>query len=659
MWTFGGKIYLGLRTDVDGRIYDVSCLSSGCQSGLGNALAIRTLDSGTTNFYVTYSLSGSTPFLYFGSDDRCGGGSQREWLFDVTNPSSPRDVSPQNNYWGWYYRGNPTGFNEIMPRTGKFVGNQFYRMALSLFDIHTWNSNGNPSPSLFINAPDSGTVNTPITFTADAAICSPNPSGYSWNPAGGTIVGSANGSSVQISWSGAGLDEVSVTNSACGTARGVHSINIVSGGNTPLVAHFNSSPNAPQPGQQVSFDASSSSGGPTDFSWSFGDGTGGAGEVTTHTYAKAGNYNLTLTISGPGTGPSCPGGICTAQTFRVIAVGQPPTPTAAFTTDLPCMNLFGFDECQVQVGHSGTFSASDSGPFTYAWEFGDGGKATGQTASHTWTTVGLVTMELAVSNGQQTVLSTKLINVTSGPPPCVESDTSLCTLTNRFQLTVNWTKPSGGGSGAGHALSLSADTGYFWFFSPSNVEMVAKVLDGCLVNHKFWVFAGGLTNVQTDLIVTDTSTGATKTYHNPQGTPFQPLQDTAAFDCGSSTAFPAAVSPETAPPSTDLQLDSGRFLVSAAWTQPGGQTGTGQGVPLTTDTGYFWFFNSANVEMVIKVLNACGVNDKYWVFAGGLTNVKVVVTVTDTSNGTVKTYTNPQGVAFAPIQDTSAFATCP
>jgi len=31
----------------------------------------------------------------------------------------------------------------------------------------------------------------------------------------------------------------------------------------------------------------------------------------------------------------------------------------------------------------------------------------------------------------------------------------------------------------------------------------------------------------------------------------------------------------------------------------------------------------------------------------------------DTSNGTLKPYNNPQGVAFAPVQDTNAFATCP
>ena len=62
--------------------------------------------------------------------------------------------------------------------------------------------------------------------------------------------------------------------------------------------------------------------------------------------------------------------------------------------------------------------------------------------------------------------------------------------------------------------------------------------------------------------------------------------------------------------------------------------------------------------MVVKVLNGCGVDSNYWVFAGGLTNVQVVMTVTDTQTGAVKTYTNPQGQSFLPIQDTLAFA-CP
>jgi hypothetical protein len=79
---------------------------------------------------------------------------------------------------------------------------------------------------------------------------------------------------------------------------------------------------------------------------------------------------------------------------------------------------------------------------------------------------------------------------------------------------------------------------------------------------------------------------------------------------------------------------------------------------LTSDTGSFWFFSPTNVETVVKVLDGCGVDSSFWVFAGGLTNVDVVMTVTDTQTGAVRTYTNPQGSAFLPIQDTAAFAAC-
>lgn len=59
-------------------------------------------------------------------------------------------------------------------------------------------------------------------------------------------------------------------------------------------------------------------------------------------------------------------------------------------------------------------------------------------------------------------------------------------------------------------VQLTGDTGYFWFFNASNVELVVKVLDACHFG-RFWVFAGGLTNVDVDLTVTDTATGAVKT----------------------------------------------------------------------------------------------------------------------------------------------------
>ncbi len=78
------------------------------------------------------------------------------------------------------------------------------------------------------------------------------------------------------------------------------------------------------------------------------------------------------------------------------------------------------------------------------------------------------------------------------------------------------------------ALSITDDTGAFWFYDPTNLELVVEVLDGRSVNGKFWVFYGALSNDEYTLTVTDTLTGAVKTYVNPQGQ-LASVADTSAF----------------------------------------------------------------------------------------------------------------------------------
>ena len=66
--------------------------------------------------------------------------------------------------------------------------------------------------------------------------------------------------------------------------------------------------------------------------------------------------------------------------------------------------------------------------------------------------------------------------------------------------------------------SSSGDqTGVFWFFNPAAVDLVVKAVDGRAVNGHFWVFYGGLSDVEYDLTVTDTASGATAAYHNGPG----------------------------------------------------------------------------------------------------------------------------------------------
>jgi len=114
-------------------------------------------------------------------------------------------------------------------------------------------------------------------------------------------------------------------------------------------------------------------------------------------------------------------------------------------------------------------------------------------------------------------------------PGCAPTATALCLASGRFRVEAQWRRPSDSIASAGHAVAITGDTGYFWFFDPSNIEVVAKVLNGCQVDGRYWFFASGLTNVEVALTATDTQTSAVKTYPNPQGSPFVPIQDTAAF----------------------------------------------------------------------------------------------------------------------------------
>ena len=102
----------------------------------------------------------------------------------------------------------------------------------------------------------------------------------------------------------------------------------------------------------------------------------------------------------------------------------------------------------------------------------------------------------ALDNGRADAFVTRL-TASLAPWGCSADATTLCLNGGRFEVEVGWTTPQGQ-SGAGQAVTLTGDTGYFWFFSANNVEVVVKVVDGRAFNSRFWVFAGGLTNVNVD-----------------------------------------------------------------------------------------------------------------------------------------------------------------
>lgn len=113
-------------------------------------------------------------------------------------------------------------------------------------------------------------------------------------------------------------------------------------------------------------------------------------------------------------------------------------------------------------------------------------------------------------------------------PACVAGARTLCLNGGRFRVEAKWRVADQGQSGQGSAVPLTGDTGYFWFFSSNNIELVLKVVDGRPVNGRFWVFYGALSNVEYEITVTDAETGAVRVYANPSGQ-LSSVADTSAF----------------------------------------------------------------------------------------------------------------------------------
>jgi hypothetical protein len=282
---------------------------------------------------------------------------------------------------------------------------------------------------------------------------------------------------------------------------------------------------------------------------------------------------------------------------------------------------------------------------------------------------------------------------------------------------VGVTFSSGAAAGTGQAIALASlgvsEGGLFWFFDPTNPEMLLKIIDACTLNQSFWVFYSATTDVGFTVTVRDTRTGRTRTYRNSDGTPAAPVTDTSAFACmdgdvaprgaseaagpvlrapaapGPATLEPAALEPAalTLPAAAGMDRSApdlpvpvppavtdatactanaqtlcigGRFQIRVNYRSATAGAGTAINLDSlgVTQGGLFWFFGATNPEMLIKVLNGCALNQRFWLFYAATTNVGFTLTATDLHTGIAHVYRNAVGTTAPPVLDTAAFA-CP
>ena len=252
-----------------------------------------------------------------------------------------------------------------------------------------------------------------------------------------------------------------------------------------------------------------------------------------------------------------------------------------------------------------------------------------------------------------------VIQDTTGGPGCTDGDEALCLAGGRFRVEVEWQAPDGR-RGVGSLSRLSDESGVATFFSPENVELVFKLLDGRSINDHHWVYYGALSDVEYWIAVTDTLHDRVVVYRNPPGE-ICGRGDSKAFAAigGASAAVGGAVLPRNVAPAGAcrpgaLCLLDGRFEVTAEWSKPDGESGAATPLPGAGAAGYMWFFSPGNIELAVKALDGRTTNNAFWIFAAGLTDVDYELTVTDTVAGRSKTYTNPSR-PFCGLGDTSAF----
>ena len=250
----------------------------------------------------------------------------------------------------------------------------------------------------------------------------------------------------------------------------------------------------------------------------------------------------------------------------------------------------------------------------------------------------------------------------------------------------------------------SRESGILYFFDRDNAEVLVKVLDACAVNQHRWVFVAPVTDLAFNLYVEETATGKVWEHRNPKGGRTASTEsDVAAFPCGAAAAsavadgggagtgvdlvdagFPAAEAVVVSPPTSGAPTPVGVAQAIAAneatdcepqpvTTLAGGYTVNmcveylKDGSPEVTEardfgldsqqSGLLYFFERSNAEVLIKVLDACGVNGYRWVFVAPVTDLAFNLSVVSPNpDDEVWTHSNRLSQTAQARSDNAAFA---
>lgn len=100
---------------------------------------------------------------------------------------------------------------------------------------------------------------------------------------------------------------------------------------------------------------------------------------------------------------------------------------------------------------------------------------------------------------------------------CPSVEGAFCLQGGRFEATVDWRDFDDASGSAAATEVIGDESALVSLFSPNNIDVLVKVLDGRARNGRFWVQISAVTNVEFTVTVTDLQTDMTEVFTNPLG----------------------------------------------------------------------------------------------------------------------------------------------
>jgi PKD repeat protein len=359
MWKSGSSYYLA-RLDGSGKklaIHDVSCIAGGGTCSSAPEVWSTTLTAPKPLQIVTASHDGGKSYIYVGSDDYGSCVPQREYIFDVTSPGSPLELTPKNHgsgYWGWYYQDCDTGFSLVGTRAAVVSGGHLYRAANSILDAHKIGQAGPPVANFSWTPLTDIYPGTVVQFTDQS---SGAPDSWTWSFQDGSPAASANKNPV-VSFTTMGEKQITlgVSSSKNGPGAAVPPKKLTVLNPKPTVGGAAASQQQALQCQAVTLTGTGISGKPNlSYSWSFqGPGTIAGGTtnpftMTTTSSTVPGLYTATLTVSNTDGSDSKSVNVTINPVQAITATGFTPTNdaflagTVKFHIDVPNATEWSWD----------------------------------------------------------------------------------------------------------------------------------------------------------------------------------------------------------------------------------------------------------------------------------------------------------------------------